>query len=189
MNSVNELKDDLSFVAHAVKQAEPAGIPAILLLWAVLIPIGFALADFVPRWVGWYWAAAAPLGVMASAFLGHHAAKSWGVLDQSLARRHGWHWLTLLAAYALVGAGMVTGRMDPVEVAPIFLLITALAYTTAGVHLEDSRGMLPAGAIMFAGYAAVMWLPLPNPWTVTGLLASAALVVAALRGARTRASA
>jgi hypothetical protein len=185
MNAANQLREDLSFVAQAVKRGtEAPGVPAILLLWAVLIPVGFSLADFAPQRVGWYWVIAGPLGGIISGVLGHLGAKSSGFIDKSLGRRHGWHWLTMFAAYGLLGASIATGRMNGLEVAPIWLLITAVVYTTGGIHLSDSRGMLPAGVIMFLGYAALEWLPLPYPWTVTGLIVSVSLVVAATGRAR-----
>ena len=46
MTNLNELREDLDFVAGAVRRGQNRAVPAILALWAVLIPIGYALADF-----------------------------------------------------------------------------------------------------------------------------------------------
>lgn len=182
MMSMDKVRDDLTYVAEAVQRdsRKGLGLPAILMLWAVLIPVGFALADFAPEWCGLYWLIVGPVGGVISGLLGHRAEKNAGVRDRSLGRRHAWHWLTMGAAYLLIGATIASGHMNPYQAAPIWLLITALAYTLAGIHIEDSRGLLPAGIIMFFGYAALVWLPLPYPWTVTGLIVSASLVIAAM---------
>lgn len=184
MSTTTELRDDLNFVAGALRRNRSPGVPAILLLWALLIPIGFSLADFAPRSVGLFWLVAGPGGALLSFWLGHSAARATGMVDRSIGRRHGLHWLTLGIAYALFAATIATGRMDATATAPIWLLLTAMAYAMGGAHMEDSRGLLPAGAIMFAGYAALAWLPLPYPWTATGLIVSLALVVAALKSRR-----
>lgn len=184
MGTTTEIRDDLSFVAGAVRRTRSPGVPAILLLWALLIPAGFALADFAPRHAGLFWLVAGPGGGLLSFWLAHSAARAAGMVDRSLGRRHGLHWITLGVAYALFAATIATGRMDAAATAPVWLLLTAMAYAMGGAHLEDSRGLLPAGAIMFAGYAALTWLPLPYPWTATGLIVSLSLVVAAVQSRR-----
>lgn len=187
MNAVNELRDDLSYVSAAVKRTRGSGVPSIMLLWAVLIPLGFGLADFAPRWCGLYWLIVGPAGGIASMYLGHIAAKSAGLVDKSLGRRHGMHWLTMFVAYVMVGASALSGHMGGFALAPMFLLLTAVAYTLGGIHLEDSKALLPAGLIMFVGYVILEWLPAPFPWTITGLIVSASLIIAARGAARNQA--
>lgn len=183
MSSINELREDLEYVAASVRRGrypyQPA--PGVLLLWAVLIPIGFGLADFAPQWCGWFWLVVSPVGGVASAYIGRRTSMRHGVHDAALGRRHAAHWLTMLAAYALFAATLATGHMDARAAVPIWLLLSALAYTMAGIHLGQSRSFLPSGLVMFAGYAALVWLPLPYVWTATGLIISLSFVVAALR--------
>lgn len=188
MNAVNELRDDLSYVSAAVKRTRSAGVPSIMLLWAVLTPIGFGLADFAPQWCGMYWLIAGPAGGMLSMYLANVAAKSAGLVDKSLGRRHGLHWITMFAAYGLVAASALSGHMGGFALAPMFLLLTAVAYTLGGIHLEDSKALLPAGLIMFIGYVVLEWAPVPYPWTITGLIVSASLVTAARGAARNQAA-
>ena len=182
MANLNELHEDLNFVAGAVHRGQRRSVPAILALWAVLVPIGFALVDFAPRWTGLYWLVASIGGSIASGFIGRAASIRQGVRDSAVGRRNAWHWLTVLAAYFLFGAGVATGHMDPQTTVPIWLLLSAIAYTLAGIHLD--KAFLPSGIIMFLGYAALVWLPLPYLWTTTGLIASASMIVAAARSTR-----
>jgi hypothetical protein len=183
MASINELQEDLNFVAASVRRGrypyQPA--PGVLLLWALLIPIGFGLADFAPQWCGWFWLVVSPVGGVASVYIGQRSSMRVGMHDTELGWRHAKHWLTMLAVYVLFGATLATGHMDVRSTVPIWLLLTALAYTMAGIHLGQSRSFLHAGIVMFAGYAAMVWLPLPYVWTATGLIISLSFIVAALR--------
>jgi len=184
MANLNELREDLDFVASAVHRGQGRSVPAILGLWAVLVPIGFALADFAPNWCAPYWLVAGILGGIASGLIGRAAGNRRGLRDAALNRRQGLHWLTMGAAYLLFGASVGTGHMDPQTTVPIWLLLSALAYTLAGIHLHRDNAFLPSGIIMFLGYIALVWLPLPYVWTTTGLIASASLIVAAARSTR-----
>ena len=189
MANLNELHEDLNFVAGVIHRGRSRSVPAILALWAVLVPIGFALVDFAPRWTGLYWLVAGVLGGIASGLIGRAAATRQGVRDAKLGRRNGLHWLVMFIAYLLFGASVATGHMDPQTTVPIWLLLSAIAYTTAGIHLDQDRTYLPSGLIMFLGYAALVWLPLPYLWTTTGLIVSASLIVASVRSARAARSA
>jgi hypothetical protein len=95
----------------------------------------------------------------------------------------------MFVAYMLFGASIVSGHMDPRTTVPIWLLLSAIAYTMAGIHLDQDHTYVPSGIIMFLGYAALVWLPLPYLWTTTGLIVSASLAVASVRGARAARSA
>lgn len=189
MANLNELHEDLNFVVGAVNRGQSRSVPAILALWAVLVPIGFALVDFAPRWTGLYWFVAGLGGGIASGLMGRAAAMRQGVRDAERGRRYGMHWLVMFAAYLLFAGSVATGHMDPVSTVPIWLLLSAIAYTMAGIHLEQNSTYLPSGIIMFLGYAALVWLPLPYLWTTTGLIVSASLAVASVRCARAARSA
>src|SRR5579859_2342241 len=98
MAAIDQLREDLDYVAGAVRRDRKHPIPFIYLLWAVLIPTGFALSDFAPRQAGLYWAIAAPGGVLCSFWLGRNAALKQGVRDMALVRRTAMHWFAVLAA-------------------------------------------------------------------------------------------
>ena len=53
MTHDEQIRHDLDYVAAAVRrQDRPVGTPAIYFLWAILVPIGFALPDFLPHLAG-----------------------------------------------------------------------------------------------------------------------------------------
>ena len=54
--SPDRLQQDLDYVAAAVRRHDASlGVPAIYFLWAVLVPVGFALPDLAPGIAGPYW--------------------------------------------------------------------------------------------------------------------------------------
>jgi len=179
MTSLDQLREDLDYVAGAVRRDRKHPFPIIYLLWAVLIPVGFALADFAPRATGLYWVIAAPGGVLLSFWLARNAAQRQGTRDMALVRRTALHWFTLLAAFFAYGAAVAGGHIEPRTSLPNWLLIAALGHLFAGIHLN--RGLLWSGLVLFASYLALVWLPLPYIWTSIGLIVAAALVIAAWR--------
>lgn len=179
MASLNDLQQDLDYVAGAVRRNAGRPRPTIYLLWAVLIPAGFCLNDFAPRYSGLYWLFASPLGTFLSFWLAHIDSKRLGVRDEDRAQRAGLHWLVVVAAFFLFGAALSTGHGDWRSSAPTWMLIAALGNTFAGIHLN--RELLWTGAVLFLGYAVLVWLPLPYVWTATGLIVGAGLAAAAIR--------
>ena len=179
MSSIHELKEDLGFVAGAVRRSDDRLPASIFVLWAILVPIGFALADFAGPWCGLYWLIVGPAGGIASWLMGRAAENRAGQRDPVLRKRYARHWTITGLAFLLVGASAGTGRIDLWSSIPMFMLVSALAYSLAGVHLH--RQFLPAGLIMFAGYIALLWLPVGYVWTTTGLIVSAALLTGAFR--------
>lgn len=179
MSGISQVKEDLQYVAETVRRANARAVPSIFLLWAVLVPVGFALADFRPDWCGPFWFVAGPAGGILSWLIGRAESRRSGQADMGLGRRYAWHWSTVTVAYFLLGISAATGHFDIKSCVQTFMLLTALAYTLAGVHLN--RQFLPSGVIMFAGYCALTWLPLSYVWTTTGLFVSAALLTAAFR--------
>ena len=54
--SPDRLQQDLDYVVAAVRRHDTSlGVPAIYFLWAVLVPVGFALPDLAPGIAGPYW--------------------------------------------------------------------------------------------------------------------------------------
>jgi hypothetical protein len=179
MSSINELKEDLGFVAGAVRRGEEGALPSLFILWSILTPVGFALADFAPLYCGLYWLVVGPAGGVASWWIGRRTALRTGQIDRKLGRRYGLHWLVIGVAYVLIAANAMTGHMNAGGAISSFMLLTAIAYTLAGVHL--SRTFLASGLVLFAGYVALVWLPLQYVWTTTGLIFAVAMLAGAFQ--------
>lgn len=178
MNHSSGLQDDLRYVASAVQRHDTQqDVPAIYLLWGAIIGIGYALPDFAARWAGLYWLVAGPAGGIASWRLGRRHALQRGDVDDDMAWRYGAHWVATGVAFVLLGLVGAAGLAPIRVVAAQFLLIAALAYTLAGIHLN--RPMLWSGVILFVGYAALSFLKMPYVWTLTGVLTAFALFTAA----------
>jgi hypothetical protein len=176
MDQIQQLKGDLRFVRAAVDRGEYGRTPAaIYFLWAVLCLCGFALIDIAPAWVGRYWSVAGPAGFIVSAALGWHYARRDGGSSRATGRRHLLHWGGMLTAIVLAGLLPMTGD----ETSTAILLILALGYFLAGVHLDHA--MLWVGLVMAGGYVAVLLIS-AYAWTMVGVALAIALTVAGLRG-------
>lgn len=172
--------DDLAYVASAIRRDRPHDAASIYFLWALITPVGFALADLSPLHAGPFWAIAGPLGGLVSAFLGARSERSAGIGNRENGLRQGMHWLITGVAMFLFGGYLYgLGGYAAGQHASGFLLLIGLAYALAGVHLN--RGLLPTGLVMLAGYLALAILQLPWAWTGTGLLCGLTLFIGGLR--------
>ena len=174
MTSAEQLKQDLDYVANAVRRHErPLGPPAVWFLWALLVPVGFALPDFAPRSAGAYWFFAGIGGGLISWWLGRGEARRRGVQDAELSRRMGLHWLIAGVGFVLCGLPMMTGQVEPGIAASSYMLVAGLVYSLAGVHLL--RPMLWIGVLMLAAYAVLVVADPPYAWTLTGVVIAVGL--------------
>ena len=127
MTHDEQIRHDLDYVAAAVRrQDHPVGTPAIYFLWAILVPIGFALPDFLPHLAGAYWLVAGIGGGLASMWLGGRDARLNGISDRELGRRYGLHWLFTGLAFMLSALPLATGKVAPAAAVPTFMLIAGL---------------------------------------------------------------
>lgn len=184
MTTVDRIKQDLDYVASAVRhQDRPGGVPAIYFLWAAIIGIGFALPDFAPQHASLFWLICGIGGGLLSMWLGARQSRRAGINDVALGRRHGYHWLIAGVGFALCILPVVTGRVDIGLGVSNFLLVAGLAYALAGVHLE--RPLLWSGLLMLAAYAVLMLFAPPYTWTLTGVAIAISLLWAGIsaRGA------
>ena len=182
MNQLDQLRGDLSFIRSVAANATSHDSPAtIYFLWAFLVLCGFVLVDVRDEWVSPYWAVAAPAGFIASAYLGWRYGRRRGQLDRDMGRRHLLHWGGTLAAVFLTSLMAATGVLAQEGVGTAMLLVLALGYFHAGVHLD--RPFLWVGALMAAGYVWVMFIP-AYAWTVLGVVVAIALIVAGFRESR-----
>lgn len=187
MNDTTRLRDDLDYVASAVRRNDPStGVPAIYLLWAVIVAVGFALPDFAPALAAPFWIVCGIGGGLASWWLGARDSRQRGTSDRADGLRHGWHWTICGLAFLVCWLPVLRGAPIDATVAN-FLLVAGLGYALAGVHLE--RLLLWSGLIMLAAYALLVTVALPYLWTVTGLAVGLALAVAGMGARRERAKA
>jgi len=180
MDQIQQLKGDLHFVRAAVDRADYGPAPsAIYFLWAALCLCGFALIDVAPEWVGTYWSIAGPAGFVVSAVLGWHYGRRDGGSSRATGVRHLLHWGAMLGAIFLAGLLPMTGTLAWEDLNRTILLILALGYFLAGVHLDHA--MLWVGLVMAGGYVAVL-LVSAYAWTFVGVALAVALTIAGLRG-------
>lgn len=181
-------QDDLAYVASAVRRRETRpGVPAIFFLWSALFLVGWALPDFAPRLTAPFWLVAGIGGGLLSWWLGARDELERGDVDIELGKRYGYHWLVCGAAFFGVFLPFMLGGQEFNAYAADllgrqFLLVCALAYGLAALHLE--RGLALPAAIMGAGYLVLnVWSP-AYLWTTMGAMISVALFVAGLQARR-----
>jgi hypothetical protein len=182
MDQLDRLRGDLSFVRSVADGAERHDSPApIYFLWAALVLCGFILVDVRDAWVRWYWFVAAPAGFMVSAYLGWRHGRRRGQIDSDAGMRHILHWGGMTAVAFLVVLMPMTGVLAWEGTGPAMLLVLALGYFHAGIHLD--RPFLWIGILMALGYLSVLFVT-AYAWTVLGVVLAIALVVAGLRETR-----
>lgn len=163
---------DFSYVGRALSRA--LGTPtAILILWAAIAAPGFALVDLARAAVPWYWLVAAPLGLIASILLARRAVERRGETDRTIDLRWVWHWAGLLVAIGgcvlLAAVGLI-----PFQVLnPTIVLLLAVAYFLAGMHLD--RRLLWVAAALAAAFPVIVLVPRFG-WTAAGVLVAIALI-------------
>jgi hypothetical protein len=180
--ATDRVRSDLSYVRKAVESSDRHPTPAsIYLLWAAIGAVGFPILDLAPRYAPWFWLIASPLGLAVSLWLGRRHARRIGQIGRSEGRRHGLHWLGVVLAAALAMLLAVAGRVDGAVLGQVVLLLIALTYFLAGVHLD--RAMLWVSGLLVAGYLA-LFVVAAWAWTVIGLTLAAGLAACAAAGRR-----
>jgi len=178
MAEMKQVKSDIGYVREVLQASERVWAPAaVYYLWAALVLVGFSLRDFAPGVVGLYWAIAAPLGAVLSAFLSWCDSQRRGQVRRDVGIRSGLHWIGMMVAIFSAAALGVTGAIPQQEMGRVILLIIALAHFLGGVHLD--RTMLWVGLLMMAGYLALFFIP-AYVWTILGILVAVALIVTGL---------
>jgi hypothetical protein len=185
MDRFERIEGDLRFVRGALDAStRPAASPsAMYFLWAVIVLVGFALVDFRTDLVPEYWAVAGPVGFLASAYLGWRHALRSGQTSASDGRRHMLHWGAVMIAVALAVMLRTRGALPSQTLHAVILLVLALGYFTAGLHLD--RHLLWVGLFMAAGFLVVTLVSL-YAWTVVGITLAISLTIAGIREGRSR---
>jgi hypothetical protein len=181
MTDNKQAHDDLSYVQSVVHRAEyTAGNPAtIYFVWAVITFFGFAIIDVAPEKTGPYWMIAGPLGGLLSAVLGNRAGRAMGQFSHREGRLQAMHWCGLMVAVGLIVPLAMTHVIALDDFPRLVLLVAALSYYTAGVHVD--RRLIPVSLVLAGCYLLTVFIrDLPHLWTVTATIAAASLTVAGL---------
>ena len=189
MSIHEQMKDDLSYIKGAVERVEGVHVPAVYLMWATICLVGFSMSDFITNgWVGWsysvigwYWAVMGPVGFAASWWLSERANARAGQMSRQTGNRWGLHWAAFGATGVLGIALTLSGHVGWEVYGALWVLLLALSYTLAGVHLE--RRLLPIGLMLGVGYLTILFLP-GYGWIAAGALTAVALIAQAFIGAR-----
>ncbi len=177
---------DIGYIKDLVRKADREPTPASLYyLWAAIVLVGYSLVDFAPRYVGFFWMLAGPLGGIASGILAYRADLHRGQLSREIGIRHALHWGGMLVLTALAVLLPATHRIPGEETGTVIQLIVTLGWWTAGVHFD--RVFLWIGGLMMLGFVGIIFLP-SYAWTALGVLMAIALTIVALRGGRRHAS-
>lgn len=182
MDQLERLQGDLRFVRGALDDSTQRPSPsALYFLWAAIVLIGFSLVDFRHDAVPAYWSVAAPMGFVVSAYLGWRHANRIGQTSSSVGTRHMLHWGSVLAAVALAVALGVSRAMPSASIGTEILLLLAVGYFTAGLHLD--RVFLRIGLLLGVASVVVTLVPV-YAWTMVGITVAVSLVVAGIRAGR-----
>ena len=187
MTGTEQLREDMAYVRAAADRAGSVHVPAIYILWAAISLCGFTLADVVTDYrLGVYWMIAGPAGFCVSMWLGRRAGSRAGQADRRAGSRWGLHWLGFMAAGILGSALVATGHLSWAGFSSLWVLLVALTYFQAGVHLD--RRMLPVGVAAAGCYLVTLFVP-GYGWTAAGVVVAAVLTAQAFLGVPTRAPA
>lgn len=177
MSGTTNVRDDLGYVRDVVRRSERNAFPAgIAYLWAAVGLVGFSLVDFAPGRVGLYWAIAAPVGFLLSAWMGARQARTAGQLSAREGRGQLLHWGGLMVAIFLLYPLIAQGALQGETIAQVILLFVALGYFLAGVHLIPALKW--AALAMAIGYVVTITVD-GFAWTALGVLFAAGLVISA----------
>ncbi len=182
MTDAKLLKDDLAYVRAAAGRSGPGHVPGIYFLWALLCLCGFTLIDLVgpgSKWTAVYWFIAGPAGTGLTWWFASQAGRRTGQADRRKGKRWAAHFLAFFAA-GLLGCGLAaTGELSWSGLSSLWILLLALTYFLAGLHLE--RHLIPVATALAAGFVVTLFLP-EYRFTTAGVLVALALAVQGLRG-------
>lgn len=177
MPAISDVKDDLGYVRDVVHRSERSAFPSgIAYLWAAIGLVGFSLIDFAPDRVPIFWTIASPAGFLASAWLGWRHTRAAGQESAREGKRHLLHWGALVVAVFLLYPLIAQDALSGESIAQVILLIVALGYFLAGVHLIPALKW--AALAMAAGYVVTIVID-GFAWTALGVLFAAGLVLSA----------
>jgi len=180
MTDDKQIREDLSYVRSTLDRAGEADNPAIIyFLWAAISFLGIAIIDYVPAWTGLYWMIMGPLGGILSGVLGARVSRALGQDSRREGWRQGLHWGGMMVAILLLIPLITTQAVSVDELPRIILLLVALSYFLAGVHVD--RRLLWVGAVVGGCYLFTVYQRgFPRLWTITAAVLAASLVAAGI---------
>ncbi len=181
MSTENQAQSDLQYVRGVLEtsQAFPSATPAVLYLWAAIVFVGFVMMDYG---MSWFWPVGCIAGGLISMWLNRRAADSRGQIDRSLILRANLHWgVGLVGGLVLSIPLQIAGLIDEAINGQIALLIIAVCYFLAGVHLD--RFMMWLSVLAIVGYALTFFLS-EWVWSIPGALIAVGLALAGVRQQR-----
>ena len=144
-----------------------AGSTAILLLWGVIMSVGwfsqYAIETLATEFVesrpgvsGWVWAVLGPVGGVSSGFIGRRASRR--IAASEAARRAGIRvclfWVTLtVAAFLLTAAAGLWNAENAEHVPRVWVGMAALGYVLFGIMHR------PVIAVLGLGFAVAYYIP------------------------------
>ncbi|HUP19189.1 MAG TPA: hypothetical protein VM778_04455 [Gemmatimonadota bacterium] len=182
MESTDRIGEDLEYVRGVVARTRGGAAPrSIWYLWAAISFVGLAMTDFAPERVGIFWLVAGPAGFVASMALGWRSSRAAGVESRRDADAHMLHWGGMMLAIFLLVPLAATGPLSGPAMGQAVLVIVALGYFLAGVHM--ARPFMWVAPLVAAGYGLTFLLD-QWAWTIAGALVALGLVVTARVSAR-----
>ena len=174
-----KLEEDVSFVRQAVEQREEGQYRelGVIVLWAVIIAVGYTLNDFAVEYSPLFWTIAPLAGFLVSCGLGARQERKQGVRRPELGRRHALHWGTIFFAGVAVISIALSHQFDGRLIGQLFALISGVVLFLGGLHL-DRRTLWP-GVLLICGSIAINHIQ-PYPWTIVGWATAVGLVASAL---------
>ena len=174
-----KLEEDVSFVRQAVEQRDEGQYRelGVIVLWAVIIAVGYTLNDFAVEYSPLFWTIAPVVGFLASYGLGARQDRKQGVRSPGLGRRHALHWGTIFFAGVAVISIALSHQFDGRLIGQLFALISGVVFFLGGLHL-DRRTLWP-GVLLICGAVAIDHIQ-PYPWTIVGWATAVGLVASAL---------
>ncbi|OPX32330.1 MAG: hypothetical protein B1H09_00655 [Gemmatimonadaceae bacterium 4484_173] len=181
-----KIEEDLGYVKSLVDKSERImNPPSVFILWAAIIAVGFSLVDFAPKYVGFFWMIASPLGGLLSGFLGRKTGRARGQLDAGTGKKHAIYWSGLLTITILAVLLGIRGFIHGAVISQVILLVVAMGWWGAGVLFD--RYFLYLAGIMMAGFTAALFLD-RYVWTAMGMLLAITLTAVAVHKGKKNAS-
>jgi hypothetical protein len=181
-----QTESDLRYVREVVQRAEdPRSPPSIYYFWAIVTLVGFSIVDYKPEYAGRFWMIAGPGGWLVTALLARSWSRKNGEMNFKLGARYGAHWAGLLGGIFLLLLGAVKGGWEMETAGQFILLILAMSYFFAGIHLD--RPLIWISLIMAIGYVVLFYVSGPI-WTIMGVAVALGLAMTPWLESRSNAS-
>lgn len=153
---------NLMYVKQILQAAEgPNNYPSIYFLWGCIVFAGYAIAEYRIDLISAYWLLAAPLGMLASAWLGRRHDHSSGQQDSRVGSQYMQHFSLIMV---FIFTAMFSGEYKSI------LLLIGLGYCLAGLHID--RLMFAIGTLALMTFIAIQLGLIPSNLFLGGIFAA-----------------